>query len=71
MKDIEKFMKVSKEFYEEIKESLVDDCLRYCNVCEVYFIVRNTDDGIINERVCPCCGVCGDDNIEVVEDDEE
>ena len=42
------------------------DCI-LAIVVRYFFIVRNTDDGRINERVCPCCGVCSDNAIEPVE----
>lgn len=61
-------MKVSKEKYIEILEELVDIGLFYCTHCEEYFVVRNTNDGAINERVCPCCGVCSEDGVEAVEE---
>lgn len=64
-------MIVSKSKYSDIMESLADNGLYYCIHCEEYFIVRNTNDGYINERVCPCCGVCSEDGIEAIEEMEE
>ena len=60
-------MKITSKEEKKIRNDLVDDGMYYCNCCEAFFIVRNTDDGRINERVCPCCGVCSDDAIEPVE----
>lgn len=59
-------MIVTKAEYEEIKENLVDSGMNHCNVCDANFIVRNDNDGYINELVCPCCGVFGEDHIESV-----
>lgn len=60
-------MNITSKQEEEIKNDLVDNGMYYCNRCETFFIVRNTNDGIIHERVCPCCGVISDDAIESVE----
>lgn len=66
-------MLVTKTEYEEIKKDLVDNGMNHCNICDSIFIVRNNNDGTINECVCPCCGVYGEDHIEAVfilEDEE-
>lgn len=64
-------MILTKAEYEEIKENLVDNGMNHCMACDSIFIVRNNTDGLINERVCPCCGACGDDLIEAVFIEEE
>lgn len=60
-------MKITSKKEKEIKNNMVDEGMFYCNRCETFFIVRNTDDGRINSMVCPCCGVYSDDAIEEVE----
>lgn len=58
-------MRLSKEDFNKIKDELYDDGMKYCEVCDNYFLVRGTSD--VNTRVCPICGVVSDDNIHVVE----
>lgn len=51
----------------EILDKLVDNGMYHCNVCENYFIVRNTNEGDFNTEQCPCCGVVSEGAIEDVE----
>jgi len=64
-------MIVTKAEYKEIKENLIDNGMNHCNACDSIFIVKNNNGGDINECICPCCGVCGEDHIEAVFIEEE
>lgn len=62
-------MRLSKREYKKIEEELFDDGMKFCEVCDNYFLVRGTGD--VNTRVCPICGVVSDDKIHVVEIEED
>ena len=57
---------IDENEYEDIKKTLINDGIQYCNISDNYFIVRNTCERDINELICPCCRVYSEDAINIV-----